>query len=82
MGELIQFPRRPVQEPWLTKRQLAQEIGFSTRWIEQQMRELNPRPMPHGRDPNGYARFKLSAVKQWMEEERQWDGSGSARSAQ
>jgi hypothetical protein len=56
MGEVIQFP-----EPWLTKRQLADHYGFSTRWIELRMQEGMPSRMIGGR-----RRFRLSETENWL----------------
>lgn len=41
-ARVIPFPRRTTWEPELTKRQIAQRLGYSTRWIEQRMGEGMP----------------------------------------
>lgn len=50
---VIPFPTR--YEPKLTKRQLAKELGRSTRWIEQQK-------FPSELDEQGRQRYLLSEV--------------------
>ena len=54
---LIPFPR----EPWVTKKQLAAHLGYSTRWVELQVRKGMPRA-PFA----GPMRFKISAVEAWL----------------
>ena len=56
------FPRRGW-EPWLTKKQLAAHLGFSTRWIELRVNEGMP-STPFG----GRRRFHLSEVEAWIKE--------------
>jgi phage terminase Nu1 subunit (DNA packaging protein) len=50
----------------LTKKQLASELGRSTRWIELRMREGMP-VLPR-RAPGEHARFELVAVREWLEQ--------------
>ena len=64
MGDLVTLPTRG--EHWLTKEQLAVEIGYSTRWINMQMRDGD---MPYRKAGNGrgaHVRFRLSEVENWM----------------
>jgi predicted DNA-binding transcriptional regulator AlpA len=49
-------------EPWLTKRQVAVHLGFSTRWVELRMREGMP-----SRLMGGCRRFRLSEVEGWVD---------------
>ena len=49
-------------EPWLTKRQLAVHLGFSTRWVELRLREGMP-----SRLMGGCRRFRLSEVEGWVD---------------
>lgn len=61
MGIVIPFPRRTDWEPELSKRQVAQWFGFSTRWVELRMREGMPSRMRgHQR------RFLLSECEAWL----------------
>lgn len=53
-------------EPWMTKRQLADALGFSVRWIEYRVREQ----MPHKRI-GGRLRFQRSVVEAWLDEREQ-----------
>lgn len=56
-GVVIPFPR----EPWITKKQLAEYLGYSVRWVELRVRE----GMPRSQWP-GAPRFKISAVEAWL----------------
>ncbi len=66
MSEVIRLPVRPFARRLLTKRQLALELGRSTRWIELRMREGMP-VMPRA-TPREHARFDLQAVSAWLED--------------
>ena len=57
------FPQRRGFEPWLTKRQLAAHLSYSTRWVEIRMREGLPSKLI-----GGQRRFHLSEVEAWIEE--------------
>lgn len=48
-------------EPWLTKRQLADHLGVSARWIEDRVGE----GLPHRALAGGH-KFRLSQVEPWM----------------
>jgi len=61
MGQVIQFPRRPGSEPWLSKRQIAAHFGFSTRWVEVRVREGMPSEMF-----GGQRRFLASQCEEWL----------------
>jgi excisionase family DNA binding protein len=41
-ARVIQFPRRVLPERWLTKRELAEHLGYSTRWVEYRVHEGMP----------------------------------------
>jgi excisionase family DNA binding protein len=56
------FPQRGW-EPWLTKKQLAAYVGFSTRWVELRVREGMPSTIIGGR-----RRFHVSEVEAWLKE--------------
>ena len=61
MGNVIPFPRRTDWEPELSKRQVAQWFGFSTRWVELRVREGMPSRMRGNR-----RRFLLSECEAWL----------------
>ena len=61
-GAVVQFPRRPNH--LLTKKQLAAELGRSTRWIELRMRE--GLPSAPRRSPTEHTRFELDVVTAWL----------------
>lgn len=48
-------------EPWMTKQQLAEHLQFSTRWIEQRVREGMPSEMWAGQ-----RRFRATAAEDWL----------------
>jgi hypothetical protein len=50
-------------EPWLTKRQLADHLAVSGRWIELQQR----RGLPYLR-MGGINRYRISQVEAWLRE--------------
>lgn len=60
-GHRHPFPRRTDWEPELTKRQLAQRLGFSTRWVELRMRDGMP-----SRIQGNQRRFLLSDCETWL----------------
>src|SRR4051812_7368055 len=51
-------------EQMLTKRQLADHLGRSTRWVELRVREGMPSEPPTSRLPR--RRFRLSEVEAWL----------------
>jgi hypothetical protein len=51
-------------EQLLTKRQLAQHLSRSTRWVELRVREGMPSEAPTARYPQ--RRFRLSEVEAWL----------------
>jgi hypothetical protein len=53
--------RSKVAELWLTKKELAQALGVSVRWIEQRMAE----GLPH-REIAGKRVFQLTASEAWL----------------
>ena len=65
MGDVIPFPVRSGWEPELSKRQLAQLLGYSTRWIELRVREGMP-----SRLLGNQRRFRLSEVENWLNTRR------------
>ncbi len=62
-AEVYRLPLRPGAEPWLTKRQLAAHLGYSTRWIELQVKDGMPCERWGGR-----LRFQVPAVEGWLKE--------------
>ena len=65
MSEVIRLPVRPFPGRLLTKRQLATELGRSTRWVELRMRE--GMPVERRATPHEHARFDLEAVRAWLD---------------
>lgn len=64
MADVLQFPDRG-HAPALTKRQLANHLRRSTRWVELQVRA----GMPAGWDEHRLERrFDLRAVTDWLRE--------------
>ncbi len=61
-ASVIAFPRGAVREPWLSKRQIADYFGRSTRWVELRVREGLPSKMIGGRRG-----FRLSEVEAWLD---------------
>jgi len=59
---VVPFPRRHSFEPWLTKKQVAAHLGFSTRWVELRIRDGLPSKLI-----GGQRRFRLSEVEMWIE---------------
>lgn len=51
-------------EQMLTKRQLAEHLGRSTRWVELRVRQGMPSEAPTTRFP--HRRFRLSEVEAWL----------------
>jgi hypothetical protein len=62
-ARVIRMPLRPGVEPWLSKRQLAAHLNYSTRWVELRVKE----GMPHERW-GGHLRFRVSEVEPWLKE--------------
>jgi hypothetical protein len=61
---VVPFPTdRIVNEPLLTKRQIAAHFNYSVRWIELRMLEGMPSVKLGGR-----RRFRLSEVAAWFNE--------------
>ncbi len=63
MGVVIPFPRRTDWEPRLSKRQLADGLGYSTRWVELRVRDGMPSYIQ-----GNQRRFLLSEVESWLAE--------------
>jgi excisionase family DNA binding protein len=49
------------REPWITKRELAEHLGISTRWIDRRIQMGLPSTLLGNR-----RRFQLSAVEAWL----------------
>lgn len=60
-GSVVVFPRAAIREPWLSKRQIADHFGRSTRWVELRVSEGLPSKMIGGRRG-----FRLSEVETWI----------------
>lgn len=63
MGALVAFPaeRMGAREPWITRQQIAAELGMSVRWIDYRIAEGMP-----SRKLRGARRFRLSEVEAWL----------------
>lgn len=66
MADVVHLPFRPVRGRLLTKKQLAAELGRSTRWIELRMRD-DGLPVEPRAKPGEHARFDLAKVRAWMD---------------
>jgi hypothetical protein len=53
---------RAGNEPLLSKRDLAEQLGFSVRWIEYRVREGMPHKVIGGR-----LRFQRTVVESWLQ---------------
>jgi predicted DNA-binding transcriptional regulator AlpA len=60
---VLAFRAPAGREPWLSKRQVANHYGRSTRWVELRMREGLPSRLIGGRRG-----FRLSEVDEWIKE--------------
>jgi hypothetical protein len=69
MGQLVSFDHermgRRGREPWCTKQELAEHLGFSVRWVELRVREGMP-----ARRMGQRLRFQISAVEAWLDQEQ------------
>lgn len=66
MADLVQFPGARRSSRPLSKKQLATELGRSSRWINLRMTEGMPvLPRASEQEP---ARFDLGQVNAWLEE--------------
>ncbi len=54
-------PIGPSEEPWVTRRQLADHLQVTARWIELQHRQ----GLPHLRR-GGIVRYRISDVEAWL----------------
>lgn len=61
-GHVIKFPQRGW-EPWVTKQQLANHLGYTTRWVEYRITEGLPFEQFCSRK-----RFRITEVEQWLRE--------------
>jgi hypothetical protein len=55
---------RRGREPWCTKQELAEHLGFSVRWVELRVREGLP-----ARRMGQRLRFQVSVVEAWLAEQ-------------
>lgn len=62
-GQVLQFrpSQAPRHEPWITKQQLADDLGCSPRLINYRMNEGMPYRKMFGR-----CRYQRSAVESWL----------------
>lgn len=66
MGDVVRLNAVPVRELPVSKKQLAAELGRSTRWVNYRMQE----GMPFDKGgPHGHPRFYPSQVKTWLQEQ-------------
>jgi hypothetical protein len=56
---------RRGREPWCTKQELAEHLGFSVRWVELRVREGMP-----ARRMGQRLRFQISAVEAWLDNQQ------------
>lgn len=63
-------PEPDFSEPLVTKAQLADHLGFSTRWVELRVAE----GLPHYK-VGGRLRFHKSQATRWLVEQGERDGS-------
>jgi hypothetical protein len=61
---IIPLTAPQASEPWLSKAQLADRLGYSARWVNLRMRE----GMPHRKWTGGHVRFRASEVEVWLAE--------------
>lgn len=68
-AEVVSFEHewmvRRGREPWCTKQELAEHLGFSLRWVELRVREGMP-----ARRMGQRLRFQISAVEAWLDEQQ------------
>jgi phage terminase Nu1 subunit (DNA packaging protein) len=62
-GELVRFPSRG--RVLLTKKQLAEHLGRSERWVELRVRD--GMPVEEATDRYGRRRYDLWLVEKWLE---------------
>ena len=55
------FTRQPNLERWLTTQEIADHLGFSTKWVQRKVKE----GLPHER-LGGRLRFKATIVEAWL----------------
>lgn len=60
-ARILAFPARRMPERWLTKQQLAEHLGYSTRWVEYRIHD----GMPYERLGHRM-RFRASEVEAWL----------------
>lgn len=73
-GQLLQFRPRPTIEPFLSRRQLAEHLDMSERWIDYRRQDGMPSYQFGTR-----RRFRLSEVLPWISEwQRQHGGDAAA----
>jgi len=53
--------RQPNLEPWLTTQQLADHLGFSTKWVQRKVKDGMPSERFGSR-----LRFKATVVEAWL----------------
>jgi hypothetical protein len=63
---VIPFPRKPVREVPLSKRAMAQYLGYSVRWLEIRTSE----GLPSHKGPNGRREYLLSEVLAYLDDRR------------
>jgi len=56
---------RRGREPWCTKQELAEHLGFSVRWVELRVQEGMP-----ARRMGQRLRFQVSVVEAWLDEQQ------------
>ncbi len=62
-AKVFSFPaHRMVKEPWLSKQQMASELGVSQKWLERR----HSQGLPRAYSANGRARYRASEVREWI----------------
>jgi hypothetical protein len=63
-GQVLEFPahRMRDREPWRTRREIADHLGVSVRWVDYRIAEGMP-----SKKLRGARRLRLSEVESWLE---------------
>jgi len=62
-GQIMTAVGTPEREGWSTKKELADHLRFSTRWVEKKVAE----GLPHGQF-GSQKRFRISECETWLQE--------------
>jgi hypothetical protein len=64
-AQVIAFPTRHTSEPWVSKRQLANHWGVSTKTVERRVVEGMP-SRPPAESPTNRRMFRISECDNWL----------------